>query len=94
MALISGIGRGISLKLAECGAKVVAVCRTKADLDSLKEEVQQIFYPYRELTHFILETPKRVIGKQLRPRTDAAEYSVCSGSPLYANVSDFFSRNI
>lgn len=34
-----GIGRGMALKLAECGAQVVAVSRTQKDLDSLKEQV-------------------------------------------------------
>ena len=34
-----GIGRGIAIKLAELGAKVVAVCRTQEDLDSLQKEV-------------------------------------------------------
>ena len=28
------------------------------------------------LTHFIRETPKRVIGKQCSPRSDAAEHGV------------------
>ena len=37
---ILGIGRGIALKLAECGAKVVAISRTQEDLDSLKKQVQ------------------------------------------------------
>ena len=35
----SGIGRGIAIKLAELGAKVVAVARTQEDLDSLQREV-------------------------------------------------------
>ena len=35
----SGIGRGIAVKLAELGAKVVAVSRTQEDLDSLQKEV-------------------------------------------------------
>ena len=34
--------------------------------------------------HFSLEIPKRVIGKQCRPRSDAAEGSIWSGSPLFA----------
>lgn len=36
-----GIGRCIALKLSELGAKVLAVSRTEADLDSLKEEVRK-----------------------------------------------------
>lgn len=34
-----GIGREIAQLLAKCGAQVVALSRTKADLDSLKEEI-------------------------------------------------------
>ena len=37
------------------------------------------------LTHFSLETPKRVIGKQCRPISDITECGVQSGSPLFAN---------
>ena len=37
------------------------------------------------LTHCSWETRKRVIGKQCRPRSDAAEHGVFSGSPLFAN---------
>ncbi|GIX71453.1 l-xylulose reductase, partial [Caerostris darwini] len=33
-----GIGRAMALKLAECGAEVVAVSRTQSDLDALKKE--------------------------------------------------------
>ena len=36
---ITGLGRGIAVKLAELGAKVHAISRTQADLDSLKHEV-------------------------------------------------------
>lgn len=35
----SGIGRATSLALAHCGAKVVAVTRSQADLSSLLQEV-------------------------------------------------------
>ena len=35
----AGIGRGIAVKLAALGAKVHAISRTQADLDSLKQEV-------------------------------------------------------
>ena len=41
-----------------------------------------VIYP---LTHCSRETRKRVIGKQCRPRSDAAECGICSGSPLFAN---------
>ena len=37
------------------------------------------------LTNFSLETPKRVIGKQCRPRSDAPKCGIWSGSPLFAN---------
>jgi L-xylulose reductase len=37
-----GIGRDIALKLVECGAKTVALSRTRADLDSLKAECPSI----------------------------------------------------
>ena len=44
------------------------------------------------LTHCNRETPKRVFGKQWRPRSDAAECGVWSGSPLFANSSTIFLR--
>ena len=34
--------------------------------------------------------PKRVIGKQCRPRSDAAECGIWSGSPLFANILAIF----
>ena len=37
------------------------------------------------LTYCSRDTRKRVIGKQCRPRSDAAERGVWSGSPLFAN---------
>ncbi|GBM48590.1 L-xylulose reductase [Araneus ventricosus] len=37
-----GIGRALTLKLAECGAEVVAVSRTQSDLDALKKESPKI----------------------------------------------------
>lgn len=37
-----GIGRDLAVKLAECGAHVIGVCRTQADLDSLKQQVPDI----------------------------------------------------
>ena len=37
-----------------------------------------------------LRTTKRVIGKQCRPRSDAADCGVWSGSPLFANSSAIF----
>ena len=44
-------------------------------------------------THCSLETPKRVIGKHCRLRSDATECSVWSGSPLQI-VQPFVSRHI
>lgn len=35
-----GIGRGIALALAECGADVVAIARRQADVDAVAEEVR------------------------------------------------------
>ena len=37
------------------------------------------------LTHCSRETPKRVIGKQCRPRSDTAKRGVWSRSPVFAN---------
>ena len=37
-----------------------------------------------ELTHFSRETPKTVIGKQLRTWSDAIECGIWSGSTLFA----------
>ena len=42
------------------------------------------------LTHCSRETPKRVTGKQCRPRSDAAERGVWSGSPLFASSQTIF----
>ena len=42
------------------------------------------------LTHCSLETPKKVFGKQCRPRSEAAEHGVWSGSPLFANSATIF----
>ena len=39
------------------------------------------------LTHFSCETPKRVIGQQCRPRSDAAE---STGSTLFALKTGIF----
>lgn len=38
--LLKGIGRSTAKMLVECGAEVIALSRTQADLDSLKEEVR------------------------------------------------------
>ena len=44
----------------------------------------------RALALCSLETPKRVIGKQCRPRSDATECGIWSGSPMFANSSTIF----
>ena len=46
------------------------------------------------LTHFSRETPKRVIGKQRRPSSDAAEHNVWSGSTLFALISGISIKNM
>ena len=46
------------------------------------------------LTHFSVETPKRVIGKQGRPRSDTTECSVQSRSPPFANLFSHFSLGL
>ena len=43
-----------------------------------------------QLTHCSLETPKRVIGKQCSPWSDAAKCGIWSGSPLSVNSSTIF----
>ena len=40
----------------------------------------------KRLIHVSLEIPKPVIGKQCRPRSDATECSIWSGSPLFADI--------
>ena len=46
--------------------------------------------PAAYLTHWRLETPKRVTGKQYRSRLGAAECGVWSGSALFAIKSTIF----
>ena len=46
------------------------------------------------LIHWRLKTPKGVTGKQCRPRSDATECGIWSGSPLFANSSTIILRNI
>ena len=36
-----GIGRGIALALADCGADVVVVARRQADVDAVAEEIRE-----------------------------------------------------
>ena len=42
------------------------------------------------LTYCSRDTRKRVLGKQCRPRSDATECGVWSGSPLFANSLAIF----
>ncbi|XP_034049600.1 L-xylulose reductase isoform X2 [Thalassophryne amazonica] len=55
-ALVTGAGKGIgratALALARCGAKVVAVTRTQADLDSLTQECPSIIPVCVDLSHW------------------------------------------
>ena len=52
------------------------------------QNAKQYFYRNRKrLTHCSLETPKSVFSKQCKPRSDAAECGIWSGSPLFANSS-------
>ena len=48
------------------------------------------FRTYGILTHWRLESLKRVNDKQCRPRSDVVERGVWSGSPLFANSSTVF----
>ena len=41
-------------------------------------------------THCSVKTPKKITGKQWRPRSDAAECGIWSGSPLFANSLAIF----
>ena len=42
-----------------------------------------LLYAYARKHVFM--TPKRVIGEQCKPRSDAMESGIWSGSPLFAN---------
>ena len=45
------------------------------------------------LTHLSLASHKRDIGKQCRPRSDAAECGIWSGSTLFALISEFSTKH-
>ena len=51
---------------------------------------------WKRLTHCSLETPKRIIGKHCRPRSDAAERSAAFDQGLHCLkiVQPFFYRDI
>ena len=55
-----------------------------------ESESTDLYMWHLGLTHCSRETRKRVIGKQCRPRSDAAERGVWSGSPLFANSLAIF----
>ena len=68
--------------------------RIKSEKYTIKVFVFGSILRHKWLTHYSLEAPKRVIGKQCRPRSDAAERGILSGSPLFANSSNIFSLGI
>ena len=45
---------------------------------------------FMHLNHRSLETPKKGISKEWRPKSDAAECGIWSGSPLFANPSAIY----
>ncbi|XP_063437641.1 L-xylulose reductase-like isoform X4 [Mytilus trossulus] len=55
-----GIGRCIALKLSKLGAKVYAISRTEADLDSLKEEDSSIETRCLDIAYW--DNTRKVIG--------------------------------
>ena len=48
---------------------------------------------YLALTHLSLASHKRDIGKQCRPRSDATEWGVWSGSTLFALISEISTKH-
>ena len=52
--------------------------------------ISKVFSQRLILTHCSLETSKRVIGKQCKPKSDATECGIWSVSPLFANSSTIF----
>ena len=46
---VSGIGREVATMLVKCGAEVIALSRTQADLDTLRAEVSLIILYYLRL---------------------------------------------
>ena len=61
-------------------------------LSNVRVNVHVLDYSSAEelLTYCSRDTRKRVFGKQWRPRSDAAECGVWSGSPLFANSLAIF----
>ena len=46
VALLSGIGRAVAMALHKLGANTVGLSRTQEDLDTLKEQVRLVLWPY------------------------------------------------
>ena len=64
-------------------------------LDSVRRKNADILtlpwiFGFLNPTEWRLETPKHVTGKQSRPRSDATECCIWSGSPLFADSSTIF----
>lgn len=70
----SGIGRATALALARCGAKVVAVTRTQADLNSLVEEV-----------HTHTNNLWHILGVHIPDFWSLSLFSVSHCSPIYCH---------
>ena len=73
------------------------MAKTKKKLNFIDEENRKQLKNLKKkdiLIHWSLETRKRVLDKQCRLRSDAAERGVWSGSPLFANSLAIFSRNM
>ena len=64
MFAVSGIGRATALALARCGAKVTAVTRTQADLNSLVQEV----HTHPRHTHTHRQTHTHIVTNLRGPR--------------------------
>ena len=62
--------------------------KDKVMFHTAKKKIIYMYIYMIKLTHYSLETPKRVTGKQCRPRSDTAECHVWS--PLFSNSSTIF----
>ena len=89
--------------LSECGLFILSViycmfiasCRLTTRMALMGQLLSHLSMTYSlylkpDLTHCSRETRKRVLSKQCRPRSDAAECGVWSGSPLFANSLPIF----
>lgn len=77
--MLAGIGRATALALAQCGAEVVAVTRTKADLDSLVEEVTALCScGYGTLVRYLQPNPIGLMSDDIfRPYSGVLQYFMC-----------------